>query len=251
MNKLVAHGSVNGGLSNLTFRTATRGLLVAGLIAGAVGCSDDDADTSGTGTPSTTQTQTKASAIYIGETTLANETSIAVIVGTAEGTTDQQAALYVCDGIATGTWFQGTAKAGVLDVTSAEGGTVKGTVESGRVTGRLELAGAAAVDFSAPLATGIAGVYLVNQSAAAGKGYSAAGGQIEATFDTSRAVSGSIKARDGASTPLTGTLKSFGEESGAATWIVQADGDVKGRATKVTATVTGTAGGGSCGSPSP
>ncbi len=239
MNKLVTNRSVTGALTNPPFRSAARWALVAVLTAGAVGCGDDEDTTS---TPATTQT--KASAIYVGETMLTAQTSVAVVVGTVDGTTDQEAAVYICDGVASATWFNGTAKAGVLDVTSADGAKVTGTVEGGRVTGRLQVTGAAAVDFSAPVASGIAGLYLVNQSATAGKGYSANGGQIDATIDASRAVAGTIKGRDGASTPLAGTVKSFGEESGAATWIVQANGDVKGRATKLTS--TGTAGGGNC-----
>lgn len=213
--------------------------LVAGALSlGTTGCSDDS--------DATPDAALAASATFVGKTTLTNETSIAVLVGADGSASANTAAVYICDGIATGAWFSGSAKAGQIDATSEAGDTVKAKVEADRVTGQLQLAGKAAVDFTAPRATGIAGIYLVEQTDTAVKGFSATGGKITGTLGagTPPTVSGTVEPKGGAPVALSGSVKTFGEAAGVSTWVVQPDGSVSGRSTSKSR--TGTAGGGNC-----
>jgi hypothetical protein len=170
------------------------------------------------------------STIFIGQMAT---TSIAVVEG-ADGT----ALVYLCDGVQSSAWFFGKLEGNALTATSEDGGTVQATLAGNQITGQVQLPGQAAATFSASRATGVAGIYLVEQSPTQAHGFSAVGGELDADL-TGTAVSGTVRPADGDAIALSGNVKSFGEASGVATWIVQADGSVSGK-------VTNTAGGGNC-----
>lgn len=168
--------------------------------------------------------------VFVGETS-SGDAAVSVAVGPAE------AVIYLCDGVGTSAWFFGTVNGGLVTAESEAGAAAQATIAGDRITGTVELAGGS-VEFSAPLATGVAGIYLVEQSATRAEGYSATQARLEADL-TGAVVSGTVTALDGEPVALDGTVTTFGEPTGVATWIVQADGEVKG-------SVTGTTGGGNC-----
>ena len=200
-------------------RLDSKALLLAALTI--VGCSSGESEP----TPST---------VFVGALSSSSTASIAVVAGNASNET----LVYLCDGVQTSEWFIGTSSGNAITAQSEDGGTLQATRSGNQITGSLQLPGQAAVQFSASLATGVAGIYLVEQSATHAQGFSADGGELDADI-TGTSLAGTVHERDGAPLALTGNVKSFGEPTGVATWIVQADGSVSGK-------VTNTAGGGNC-----
>ncbi len=174
-----------------------------------------------------------SSSVFVGELA-ASSTSIAVVADSADG----EAAIYVCDGVTIAAWLFGTRSGDAITARGDDGSTLEATIAAGRVTGRLARPGLATVTFSAALADGVAGLYLVKQSGAQADGFSAAGGELHGEV-AGASLSGTVETVDGVSLALRGAASLFGESSGVATWIVQPDGRVSGR-------ITNTAGGGNC-----
>jgi hypothetical protein len=172
-----------------------------------------------------------SSTIFVGA--LSSQASVAVVEG-ADGT----ALVYVCDGVQDSAWFFGTRSGDTISAESDDGGTVHATLAGSQISGEIERPGQAAMAFTAPRASGVAGIYLVEQTATHAQGFSATGGALDADI-IGMTLAGTVQPDDGGQLALTGTVKSFGEASGVATWIVQADGRVSGK-------VTNTAGGGNC-----
>lgn len=181
------------------------------------------------------------SAIFVGEIA-SPETAIAVLAGAEGGTASGQAVVYICDGIGTSAWFFGTIDGDAIAAESDDGGAVQARVAGGQVTGTVDLPGQGPVAFSASRATGVAGLFLVEQTATSAEGFSAVGARVDADITAGAGgstVSGTVTADGAEPVTLQGTVSAFGESAGVASWIVQANGEVKGR-------VTNTAGGGNC-----
>jgi hypothetical protein len=163
------------------------------------------------------------------------------VVGAEGGTASGGAAVYVCDGTGTRIWFFGTITDNVIRAESEAGGVVQATVAGTEVTGTVDIPGMGTVELTATLATGVAGLYLVQESETHAEGFSATGGEIVADLGAGPGgptVSGTVTPPGGAPIALSGTVQVFGEGT-VATWIVQADGAVTG-------SVTGTTGAGNC-----
>src|SRR5262245_161055 len=104
------------------------------------------------------ETQYQPSALFVGQTTSA--AAVAVVLGASSS----QATLYACDGTGASAWFHGTASGSAVTAASDDGARAEATVSGARVMGTVELAGQR-VDFTADTASGVAGIYLVEQSA--------------------------------------------------------------------------------------
>lgn len=213
-------------------RSLTRSALCTALAAATmIGCGDTEEPTEPT-----------VSTIFVGEIASA-EAAIAVVADV--GTASSEAAIYLCDGVDTSVWYFGTLTGNVIDAQSDTGALATAMVAGDRVTGTVQLPGQPPVEFSASLASGVAGMYLVEQSAILAEGFSVNGATINADLTAGTdgsTVSGTVTTTNGDPIPLAGTLRFFGEGD-TATWIMQADGNVKGRA-KVQC--EGCFGGGNC-----
>lgn len=199
-----------------TLRSSCTTLLATALVA-LVGCGEPEP---------------AASSIYVGELAAATPTSIALLAD------DSEVAFYLCDGVSTSAWFFGTRVGDSISAQAGDGSTVQATLAGDQVTGQVTRSGRAALPFTASLATGVAGLFLVEQSATAADGFSAAGGEIHAEI-SGAVLTGTVSSASGDAIALAGAVSSFGEPSGIATWIVQPDGRVSGK-------ITNTAGGGNC-----
>jgi hypothetical protein len=207
----------------------------------AAACSSTESDTPATTTP----VAETAPLVYV-STLPEMGAALAIATGTtkaADGTAEAMA--YVCDGVSISTWFFGTEKGGVIDATSADGSSFQGTVSGASVTGNVTLSMRASIDFTAPKATGVAGIYLIEHIDARREGYSGERAHLVAEVTSSDALgdrlSGTVTPVDGAPIPLSGTAKSFGSGD-ISTWIVQSDGSVVG----TTSDRDGLTGGGNC-----
>jgi hypothetical protein len=212
------------------------GLAALGVLAAlSFGCSSSDGET---GPDDETATATS----FIGTIPSAG-TSIAVVTAPAEdGSAVDQAVVYVCDGVDVEAWYTGSLRAGSIDAESTTGLVAQATVTENEVTGTVELPGKGTVDFSVREATGVAGIYLVEQTSTKASGFSASLAKLQADIAPDAAgfaVTGTITPAGANPVAIEGNGRSFGEAAGVATWIVQADGEVKG-------SVTNTAGGGNC-----
>lgn len=190
--------------------------LILGLIGGLCGCGDSGDD----------ETEPATEAVFVGEVS-GTQMAIAVVVGAPAGEASGRATVYVCDGIETSRWFFGTVADDVIAAEADAGAVVQATVTGDQVTGTVDIAGSGPLEFTATLSTGVAGVYLVDQTATGAQGLSASGAELQADIDGATAT-GTVVLPDGTQSPLAGDLAIFGESEGTASWIVQSDGDVRG-----------------------
>lgn len=104
-----------------------------------------------------------------------------VVADAAPGEDRRQARAYLCGGTDISEWFdQGAAAAETIDLTSANGSTLRATLSDEAVSGTATLADGRSFVFTAAPAHGIAGLYNVTVSADGQiRGSSEAGGRIE------------------------------------------------------------------------
>ena len=175
---------------------------------------------------------------------------VAVVAAEAqEGAREVRA--YLCDGQSINEWFTGTAEGDELDLTSEGGARLEGSLAPEAATGTITLEDGQSFEFTADLATGIAGLYNVNLSPdGVVAGTSEAGGSIEGQLADepqlapqrqleTYPVTGTITAPDGEERDFEHFFDS--DEPGEARWIVLADGSAKG-AKKTAATGSSGAG---------
>lgn len=132
--------------------------------------------------------------------------------------------VYICDGVSKAAWYYGYLTNNDLHAMSTTGKTVHATVNDQNISGTVELPNGVQTTFTAPSATGVAGIYLVEDN----KGIAANYSVINASIVNSE-VTGSVKSSDNQTIDFSGDISAFGEPSNRSIWIVQSNGDIKGR----------------------
>ena len=175
---------------------------------------------------------------------------VAVVVAEAqEGAREVRA--YLCDGESINEWFTGTAEGNDLDLTSEGEARLEGSLTPEAATGTITLEDGASFDFTADLATGIAGLYNVNLLPDGQvTGTSETGGRLEGQLADEPQlgpqgqlefypVTITVTAPDGEEREIEHFFDS--NEPGEARWIILPDGSAKG-AKKTAATGSSGAG---------
>lgn len=110
--------------------------------------------------------------------------------------------------------------------------TVHATVSDGNINGTVELPNGDETTFTAPPATGVAGIYLIEDDKGIAANYSVINAKLmdsDSQNPLNTAATGNVKALDGTSIDFHGHVSKFGGSSNRSTWIVQSNGDIKGR----------------------
>lgn len=209
-------------------------LLVGASLVGAVACSGSEEEP--------VMPAEDTSVTFVGKLSTSSA-AVAVVTGTkVDASGASEAAVYLCDGVKTSTWYFGAVKAGVIDAQNSDGKTFHGTVAGEAIAGQIETPDQGAVDVSVSRATGVAGLYLVKHAGSKADGFSSENAHLEGEFASDAngmTATGTLTPSSGAPIAFSGKVQTFGDSEGAASWIVQADGSVHG-------SVSNTAGGGNC-----
>ncbi|MEB4591936.1 hypothetical protein VSS37_13165 [Candidatus Thiothrix sp. Deng01] len=154
-----------------------------------------------------------------------DETAIAINTGLQTNDIGNiDALVYICDGVAQSAWYYGYLTGNELHAMSATGKTVHATVNDNNISGTLEMPDGSQTTFTAPSATGVAGIYLLEGNKGIAANYSVINADI-----VNAEVTGSVTSSDNQTTEFNGNIEKFGDPANRSTWIVQPNGDVKGR----------------------
>ncbi len=190
--------------------------------------------------PEETTTPTEEEAItgqFVGEIPEADAFVALVAREPREGEDRGEVRAYLCDGKSISEWFnEGSAEGTEFDLTSDGGarlvGSLKRDVDSSWISGQIFLADGTVLGFSAPPATGIAGLYDVSISGGKLSGTSEGGARLEGRiFDALQQnglypVGGTITPPDGR--PQDFQASATPGASGELRLVVLEDGRVKG-----------------------
>ena len=119
-----------------------------------------------------------------------------------EGEDEREVRAYLCDGREVTEWFTGTATGNELDLSSEGGARLEGNLTPEASTGTITLEdGERSFDFTAELATGVAGLYNVTISDE---------GRVRGTSETGGQLEGQVtdEHQDGGDYPRRGTITS-------------------------------------------
>lgn len=151
----------------------------------------------------------------------------AIAINTGVRTNDLgnfDAMVYICDGVSKAAWYYGYLTGTELHAMSVTGKAIHATVNDENISGTVELPNGVQTTFTAPSATGVAGIYLLENNKGIAADYSVINAGV-----VNAEVTGNVKSPDNQTNDFKGNISTFGEPSSRSTWIVQSNGDVKGR----------------------
>jgi hypothetical protein len=155
----------------------------------------------------------------------------------ANGEEPRDVSAYVCNGVDISTWFRGQAARNVFELTSADGAWIEAVLTPEGAAGAFALADGASATFTAPLATGVAGLYDVTlapdgvlRGAKVGSRGRLAGRVVENLDEDIRLVAGVLTPEEGRRIPFAAFATP--DASGELRLIALSSGQAKGGGTK-------------------